>query len=139
MKKLVLISVLALFTLAGLAQKNIISTITPTDSVKGTSTLNVDIPDKFQGGEWDLSFQIIPTQAQGDSLNTAIAFFQSNSLAGTSWTEVTAERDTITTTAGSILEVSNFLGARARLQMKGISTDTITYKIYYVFKKPINE
>ena len=115
-------------------------TTTSADTVLGATAKSITIPD-YLPQEYDYSYQVIPSQASGDSLNTAIALWQSNDWAGTSWTEITSARDTVTAAAGKLIEGTDAKGMRHKIICTGISTDSVIIKIYYVYKldKPWNQ
>ena len=105
-----------------------------TDSIIGktatTITLGSIIPQ-----EYDYSYQIIPTAiGVGDSVNSAVALWVSNTYAGTSWTEITTARDTITSTSGILVEGTDAKNVRHRLVLTGIVLDSSKVIVYSVYK-----
>ena len=104
-----------------------------TDTCFGVLAKSIVLPDLLPQ-EYDFSYQIIPTQVSGDSLNTAVALWQSNTYAGTSWSEITSARDTITAVGGVLIEGTNAPGLKHKLILTGISTDTSKVIVYSVFK-----
>lgn len=136
MKKLLI----ALFILAGAAlyaqgpHSAILQATAGTDSVIGKTATTITIPNIIPQ-EYDYSYQIIPTAVgSGDSVNAAVALWVSNSYAGTSWTEVTTARDTITSTSGILVEGTDAKNARHRLILTGTVLDTSKVKVYYIYK-----
>jgi len=117
------------------------ATVATTDTVIGKTAETITIAD-YLPQEYDYSYQIIPTAVGvGDSVNTAVALWVSNDYAGTSWTELTTARDTITGTSGILVEGTDAKNMRHRLVCTGISLDSVQIKIYYVYKldKPWNQ
>lgn len=105
-----------------------------TDSVIGKTATSITLPAKLPQ-EYDYSYQIIPTKiGVGDSVNAAVALWQSNDYAGTSWTEITSARDTMTATTGILIEGTNATGMRHKLILTGTVLDTTTVKVYQVWK-----
>ncbi len=109
------------------------ATVTNADTVLGTAAKDIVLPQLlFQ--EYDYSYQVIPTQISGDSLNVAISLWQSNALTGAVWTEITSARDTVTAAAGKLIEGTDAKGMRHRIRGTGISTDSVALKIHWVLK-----
>jgi hypothetical protein len=137
MKKYLIIFSLLIVGVALFAQRPysaiVSETTTNADTVLGVTAKTITIPD-YLPQEYDYSYQVIPSQASGDSLNTAIALWQSNDWAGTAWTEITSARDTATAAAGVLIEGTDAAGMRHRIVATGISTDSVIIKIYYVYK-----
>lgn len=116
-------------------------TTTNADTVIGKTAKNITIPD-YLPQEYDYSYQVIPAlSGAGDSVNTAIALWVSNDWPGTSWTEITTTRDTITSTAGKLIEGTDAKNMRHRIVATGLALDSVKIKIYYVYKldKPWNQ
>ena len=144
MKKYLIIFSLLIAGMALFAQ-NPYSAITRatggTDSVIGKTATTITIAD-YLPQEYDYSYQIIPTAVGvGDSVNSAVALWVANDYAGTSWTEITTARDTITSTSGILVEGTDAKNMRHRLILTGTVLDTSSIKIYYVYKldKPWNQ
>lgn len=138
MKKYLIIFSLLIVGVALFAQRPysaiVSATTTNADTVLGVVAKAITIPD-YLHQEYDYSYQVIPSAVgAGDSLNTAIALWQSNDLAGSAWTEITSARDTVTAAAGKLIEGTNAAGMRHRIIATGISSDTVIVKIYYVYK-----
>jgi hypothetical protein len=111
------------------------------DSVIGKTATTITLPAALPQ-EYDYSYQIIPTKVgSGDSVNAAVALWVSNDYAGTSWTELTSARDTITSTNGLLIEGTDAKNMRHRLVLTGTVLDTSKVKIYQVYKldKPWNQ
>ena len=116
-------------------------TTTNADTIIGKTSKTITIPD-YLPQEYDYSYQIIPALAgSGDSVNAVVSLWVSNDYAGTSWTEVTSTRDTLTSTAGALIEGTNAYNMRHRIVATGLSLDSVKVKIYYVYKldKPLNQ
>ena len=105
-----------------------------TDAVIGRAATTIVLPAiLFQ--EYDYSYQIIPAQySTGDSVNAAVALWQSNDQAGTSWTEITSARDTITSTAGVLVEGTDAKGVKHKLILTGTVLDSSKITVYQVLK-----
>ena len=103
-----------------------------TDTVKGAVAKNIVLPMQLSQ-EYDYSYQIIPTQTSGDSVHTYVALYQSNAVTQV-WTEITSARDTITSTAGCLVEGTNAPGLYHRITLTGVSTDSSKFKVNYVLK-----
>lgn len=134
MKKILI----ALFLFAGFVAYGQRSAITEetagTDSVIGKTATSIELPS-ILNQEYDYSYQIIPTAVGvGDSVNSAAALWQANDRAGTSWTEVTSARDTITSTNGLLLEGTNATGMKHKIILTGTVLDTSLVIIYQVLK-----
>ena len=107
-----------------------------TDSVIGKTATSIILPDLLPQ-EYDFSYQIIPTQiGVGDSLNTAVGLWQSNTYAGTAWSEITSARDTVTAAGGVLIEGTDAKGLKHKIILTGISLDSSAFIIYSVFKLP---
>ena len=106
-----------------------------TDTCFGVVAKSIILPDLLPQ-EYDFSYQIIPTQVSGDSLNTVVTLWQSNTYAGTAWTEITSARDTITAATGILIEGTDTKALKHKLILTGISTDTSKVIVYSVFKLP---
>jgi hypothetical protein len=107
---------------------------TVTGSCYGTTAANFTIPAPI-GQEYDYSYQIIPAlYGAGDSVQSAVALYQSNDYAGTSWTAVSSATASVTSTAGALIEGTNAKGLRHRLRITGVPADTVSITIYYVLK-----
>lgn len=105
-----------------------------TDSVIGKTATTITIPE-YLHQEYDYSYQIIPAAVgAGDSVNSAVALWVSNSLAGTAWTEITSARDTITSTNGILVEGTDAKNMRHRLVLTGSVLDTAIITVYYDWK-----
>ena len=105
-----------------------------TDSIIGKTATTITLPSVLPQ-EYDYSYQIIPTAVGvGDSVNSAVALWVSNSYAGTSWTEITSTRDTITSTSGILIEGTDAKNLRHRLVLTGTVLDTSTVVVYQVYK-----
>jgi len=105
-----------------------------TDSTIGKTATTIVLPS-ILNQEYDYSYQIIPTKiGSGDSLNTAVALWQSNDRAGTSWTEITSARDTVTAVSGVLVEGTNATGMKHELILTGISLDSLSVVIYQTLK-----
>jgi len=137
MRKLILSITLIVAAFAVLAQPRsaiINATTTNADTVIGATAKNITIPEVLLQ-EYDYSYQIVPALAgAGDSVNIAVALWQANDYAGSSWTEITSTRDTATSTAGVLIEGTNATGIRHRIVATGITLDSVKVKIYYVYK-----
>lgn len=117
------------------------ATVATTDTVIGKTAETITIPD-YLPQEYDYSYQLIPTAVgSGDSVHTAVALWVSNDYPGTSWTEITSSRDTITATSGLLVEGTDAKNMRHRLVCTGVSNDSVQIVIYYVYKldKPWNQ
>ena len=109
-------------------------TTTSADTTIGKTAKSITIPD-YLPQEYEYSYQIIPALAgAGDSVNTAVSLWVSNSWAGTSWTEITSTRDTATSTAGVLIEGTDAKNMRHRIVCTGLTLDSVKIKIYYVYK-----
>ena len=107
-----------------------------TDTVFGKTATSIILPDLLPQ-EYDFSYQVIPTQIGiGDSLNTAVALWQSNTYAGTAWTEITSARDTATAAGGVLIEGTDTKALKHKIILTGIALDTSKFIIYSVFKLP---
>jgi len=105
-----------------------------TDSTIGKTATTIVLPTILHQ-EYDYSYQIIPTQVgSGDSLDAAVALWQSNDQAGTSWTEITTARDTVDAVTGLLIEGTNATGMKHELILTGISLDTSKFIIYQTLK-----
>lgn len=104
-----------------------------TDTAFGVVAKNIILPSLLHQ-EYDYSYQVIPTQVSGDSLNTAVALWQTNDTDAGVWTEITSARDTATAAAGVLIEGTDAKGYQHRITLTGISTDTSKFKIYQVLK-----
>lgn len=105
-----------------------------TDSVIGKTATTITLPSTIPQ-EYEYSYQIIPTAVGvGDSVNSAVALWVSNSYAGTAWTELTSARDTITSTNGILIEGTDAKNLRHRLVLTGTVLDTATIVVYQVYK-----
>jgi len=144
MKKYLIIFTLLIAGMALFAQNPysaiVRATTSTTDSVIGVAAATITIPD-YLPQEYEYSYQIIPTSLSGDSVDFAAALWVSNDWAGTSWTEITSARDTATSTAGVLIEGTDAKNMRHRIVCTGISSDTVSIRIYYVYKldKPWNQ
>jgi len=132
MKRFLIIFSLLVAGLTLQAQSAIFGSASASDSVLGVLTSTITLP-VFLNQEYDYSYQVIPTSISGDSLHTAVALWQSNAYSQV-WTEVTSARDTATAAAGCLIEGTNATGLFHRLIMTGISTDTSTISVNYVYK-----
>jgi len=135
MKRFIIIFSLLIAGLVVYGQRSAIygATTTNADTCLGVVAKNITLPTLlFQ--EYDYSYQVIPSQISGDSLNVQIELYQSNDVAGTSWTEITSAQDTVTAAAGKLIEGTNATGLKHRLVCTGISTDSVAIKVYYVYK-----
>jgi len=104
------------------------------DSIIGKTATTITIPNILPQ-EYDYSYQIIPAAVGlGDSVNSAVALWVSNSYAGTAWTELTTARDTITGTSGVLIEGTDAQNLRHRLVLTGTVLDTSIVTIYYNYK-----
>jgi len=137
MRKLILSITLIVAAFAVLAQPSsaiVNATTTGADTTIGKTAKNITIPEILLQ-EYDYSYQVIPSAAgSGDSVNIAVALWQANDYAGTSWTEITSARDTATSTAGVLIEGTNATGIKHRIVATGITLDSVKVKIYYVLK-----
>lgn len=132
MKKLFILLTLVCVSMIAVSQTVVVESASLT--VLGTGTNEYVIPSNINQG-LDYSYQVVPTLAgSGDSLNVAIALWQSNSFPGTVYTELTAARDTATAATGNLIEGANAKGIKHKIILTGISTDTITVKVYVVLK-----
>lgn len=105
-----------------------------TDSVIGKTATSITLPAVIPQ-EYDYSYQIVPTKVgAGDSVNAAIALWVSNDYAGTSWTELTSARDTMTATTGILIEGTDAKNVRHKLILTGTVLDTTKIKVYQVYK-----
>jgi len=105
-----------------------------TDSVIGKTACTITIPE-YINQEYDYSYQIIPAAiGSGDSVNSAVALWVSNDKAGTSWTELTSARDTLTSTNGLLIEGTDAKNMRHRLILTGTVLDTTKITVYYTWK-----
>ena len=104
------------------------------DSIIGKTATTITIPNNLPQ-EYDYSYQLIPAAVGvGDSVNSAVALWVSNSYAGTAWTEITSARDTITSTTGILVEGTDAKNLRHRLILTGTVLDTSIVTIYYNYK-----
>ena len=138
MKKYLIIFTLLIAGMALLAKNRysaiVRETTTSADTTIGKTAKNITIPD-YLPQEYEYSYQIIPAlSGAGDSVNTAVSLWVSNSWAGTSWTEITSSRDTATSTAGVLIEGTDTKNMRHRIVCTGLSLDSVKIKIYYVYK-----
>jgi len=133
MKKLLIALFLCVGFIAYGQRSALVEATAGTDTCYGTVAKNIVLPTKLSQ-EYDYSYQIIPTQVSGDSVNTAVALWQANTHAGTAWTEITSARDTITATSGILVEGTDAKGMRHRITLTGISSDTSKFIIYQVLK-----
>ena len=109
-------------------------TTTSADTTIGKTAKSITIPD-YLPQEYEYSYQIIPTAVGvGDSVNSAVALWVSNSYAGTAWTEITSARDTITSTTGILVEGTDAKNVRHRLILTGTVLDTAIITVYQVYK-----
>lgn len=135
MKKLfILLSLLLAFTVVN-AQQSMTGSTRTSGSIIPAGTASVVLYESLIP-QYDVSLQIVPTIVSGDSSNVAVAVWQSNSLAGTAYTELTTYRDTITSTNGKLISISDFGGAKLKVIGTGITTDTVTITVYPVYKLP---
>ena len=105
-----------------------------TDSIIGKTATTITLPANIPQ-EYEYSYQIIPTAVGiGDSVNSAVALWVSNSYAGTAWTEITSTRDTITSTSGILVEGTDAKNLRHRLILTGTVLDTSIITVYQVYK-----
>lgn len=112
----------------------ILGTTAGADSVIGKTATEIIIPNNLPQ-EYDFTYQIIPAAVgSGDSVNSAVALWVSNSYAGTAWTEVTSFRDTITSTNGVLIEGTDAKNLRHKLILTGTVLDTSVVTIYYDYK-----
>ncbi len=134
MKNLFILLLLSIAFVATAQRSAIIEETAGADSVIGKTSTSIILPSRlFQ--EYDYSYQIIPTAVGiGDSVNAAVALYQSNDLAGTNWTEITSARDTITSTAGVLIEGTDADGLKHRITLTGTVLDTTTIIVYQVLK-----
>jgi hypothetical protein len=135
---LILFSFLIAFVLGAMAQPHsaILGVTAGTDTTKGAVADTITLPFILPQ-EYDYSYQIIPTACgAGDSVSATITLWQANDYDGTAFTEITSARDTITAllTSGQLIEGTNATGARHRLIVTGVSTDTVKYKVYWILK-----
>ena len=117
------------------------STTTGVDTIIGKTAETITIPD-YLPQEYDYSYQVIPAlTGSGDSTYFAAALWVSNDWAGTSWTEVTSTRDTSSVKGvdGVLIEGTDAKNMRHRIVCTGLSLDSVSIKIYYVYKldKPL--
>ena len=135
MKKLFIFIALIFCGYGLMAQKSAILLETAgTDSVIGKTATTIILPLLLHH-EYDYSYQVIPTQVGvGDSLNAAVALWQANDYDGTSWTEITSARDTVTAVAGKLIEGTDAKGAKHKLVLTGLALDTSKIKVYQVLK-----
>jgi len=131
---------ITLFLIAGAAlygqgpHSAIMFATTGTDSVIGKTATSITLPAVIPQ-EYDYSYQIVPTKVgSGDSVNAAIALWVSNDYAGTSWTELTSARDTMTATTGILIEGTDAKNVRHKLILTGTVLDTTKIKVYQVYK-----
>ena len=104
------------------------------DSVIGKTATTITIPNNLPQ-EYEYSYQIIPAAVGiGDSVNSAVALWVSNSYAGTAWTEIVSTRDTITSTSGILIEGTDAKNLRHRLILTGTVLDTSIITVYYDYK-----
>jgi len=105
-----------------------------TDSVKLKAATTIVLPS-ILNQEYDYSYQIIPTKiGSGDSIDAAVALWQSNDREGTSWTEITSARDTMTAATGILIEGTNATGMKHELILTGITLDSTKVIIYQTLK-----
>lgn len=126
MKKLIAL-VLAIFLSVGIMAQTTV--LTPdSQTINGNVAVNFVVgPYGGSVDGWSYSIQLLPVQVSGDSLNTAVAVYQSNALDGDYWTQLTAKTDTITSTSGLILSGTDFTGERLKVVLTGISSDSLSY------------
>lgn len=140
MKKLLfVISILSLFIGINTQaqERDIFYRSMPSVRLDGVDTATVIFPNMVSN--WNASFQIDGVRyAAGDSIQAAVAFYQSNSLTGDNWTLVKADTILAVAARKSILyEKTDFLGLRMKVEIKSYSsfTDTVTYTPYVVYRK----
>ena len=144
MKKYLIIVTLLIAGMALFAQNPYSAIVRETagaDSVIGATATTITIPD-YLPQEYEYSYQIISAPlGVGDSVNAAVALWVSNDYPGTSWTEKTSARDTITGTSGILIEGTDAKNMRHRIVLTGLVLDTALVTIYYVYKldKPWNQ
>ena len=128
---------IALFLCVGFlayGQKSAIVETAATGTVYGKTATTTTFSTKLNQ-EYDYSYQIIPAKAgAGDSVDCAVALWVSNTHAGTSWTEVTSARDTVTAITGLLIEGTDAKNMRHRIILTGVVLDTVTYTVYPVYK-----
>jgi len=128
---------ITLFLIVGFAaygQRSAIVEATGANLVYGKTATTIILPTKLHQ-EYDYSYQIIPSKVgSGDSINSAVALWQSNTHAGTSWTEITSARDTVDSTNGLLIEGTNATGMRHKLILTGTVLDTSSNIVYQVLK-----
>jgi len=135
MKKLFIALIISCAGLVAYGQaKSALVETAATGTIYGKTATTTTFSTKLNQ-EYDYSYQIIPaTSGAGDSLNSAVALWVSNTHAGTSWTEVTTARDTITGTGGILVEGTDAKNMRHRIVLTGTVLDTSTFTIYPVYK-----
>jgi len=133
MKKLIIFSFLIFATLTLMAQSSAISG-TVTGTCYGTTAANFTIPTPLYQ-EYDYSYQVIPAlSGAGDSVHSAIALWQANDRAASTWTSVASATANITSTAGALIEGTDAKGLQHRIIVTGVPADTVTVTVYYVLK-----
>lgn len=136
MKRLLIVLAAIAFSAALYGQKNyVIGGAIISDTVKATGTATVTLYEELFD-QCDVSLQIVPTSTSGDSVNCAIAIWQSNTVGGTAYTEITAKRDTITGTTGILIDIADYPGIKLRIIGTGITTDSLTFTVYPLYKQP---
>ena len=107
---------------------------TAASTMNGAVAVNIDLP-QFLTQVYDYSYQVIPAlSGAGDSLHCIIELKQANDMAGTAWTEITSAQDTATAATGVLIEGTDAKGMLHRLTVTGISSDTATVTVYYIYK-----
>jgi hypothetical protein len=134
MKKYLLIVSFMIAGMTLMGQRSaIIGATGGSDQTKGVASTNITLPVKLYQ-EYDYSYQVIPAlYGAGDSVNATLTLYQSNALSG-GWSEITSARDTITSTAGCLIEGTDATGLQHRITITGVPADTITYTVYYILK-----
>ena len=131
---LIIFSLLIAVIALSYGQSSAIYGVTPQLTIYGTSSDTTILP-QYLFQEYDYSYQVVPTlSGAGDSLNAVIELFQTNSMAGTVYTEITSAQDTMTAATGQLIEGTNATGLKHKLICTGISSDTITAYVYWTLK-----
>jgi len=108
--------------------------VTGSSTINGAVAVNIDLP-QYLFQEYDYSYQVIPALSlAGDSLNAVVELLQTNSMAASTYTEITSAQDTVIAAAGKLIEGTNATGLKHRLTITGISADTMTVTVAWVLK-----
>lgn len=138
MKRLIFLLAFAIGFTSLFAQPLPEPTETGPDTLQGLDgTLTVYSPP--MDGYWDYSAQLKSTfSGVGDSTHFSVTVWQSNDRDQSTWTEITAERDTLATVtddASILSEQTDFTGLWVKWIFTSASLDTMLIETYQVKKK----